>query len=259
MNILMIGCGKMAGSMLRRWQDLEKYSFTIVDPALERAPEGIRLHAGFPDVEDQKFDLLIVGIKPQMVNDILPQYKSVMADDGFALSIAAGVPAGHVATLLGGRPVVRVMPNLPTAYGVGMSAIYKGKGVSEAQAGHVETLIEATGKFITVEEEDRIDRFTAIAGSGPGYVFEFMNSFASAATELGFDAEEARMLAVETVLGTAHMASHEERALADLRDDVTSPNGTTQAGLDVLRRGGDLADLLRETTEAAYRRACELR
>ena len=110
-----------------------------------------------------------------------------------------------------------------------------------------------------LDDEDEIDRFTAVAGSGPGYVFELLRAYEEAAVEIGFDRETARELVLGTVAGTTEMAVRDERPLAELRGDVTSPNGTTQAGLDALRTDGTMERLLRETVRAAYDRAVELR
>ncbi|MGB3721877.1 MAG: pyrroline-5-carboxylate reductase [Pacificimonas sp.] len=259
MKIVMVGCGNMAGAMLKRWLPSDKHDFTIVDPGLEAAPADTQLFGAFNDVSDMRFDLVIVGIKPQMIDRILPAYADVLANGGFAISIAAGVGAERISSALGGAPVIRIMPNLPAAYGVGMSALYAAAGIGQAQRDVAEALVAATGSLIWVDDEDRIDRFTAVAGSGPGYIFELMRSFAEAAEALGFTAEEARQLAVQTVRGTAEMAAQEDKPLSELRTNVTSPGGTTQAGLDVFSRNDELADLLRETTTAAYARACELR
>ena len=207
-----------------------------------------------PDIFTQNYT-----IASAMIDRILPAYAAVLAKGGFAMSIAAGVGAARIAATLGGAPVVRVMPNLPAACGAGMSALYAAQDVSAEQRDVAEALVAATGSLIWVDDEDRIDRFTAIAGSGPGYIFELMRSFAEAAEALGFSTEEARKLAVQTVRGTAEMAAREDRPLSELRTNVTSPGGTTQAGLDVFRADGMLDDLLRRTAQAAYARAVEMR
>ncbi len=259
MKIVMVGCGNMAGAMLRRWLPSDDHEFTIVDPGLRTPPAGTKLVDEAGKLDGQRFDLIFIGIKPQMIDKILPQYADLMKAGGFAVSIAAGVTAKRISGHLAQAPVIRVMPNLPAAYGAGMSALFASDGVTQDQRDIAEALVDATGSLIWVDVEDRIDRFTAVAGSGPGYVFEFMRNLADAAEGLGFAPDDARKLAVETVRGAAQMASEESRDLAGLRDAVTSPGGTTEAGLGVLRRDDELARLLRETTEAAYARACELR
>ena len=255
---LMVGCGKMGGAMLSRWIEAGTARFAVVDPG-GPPPFPVRHEAGIEALSDERFDLVVAAIKPQMLDDVLPAYAPLMAEGAFALSIAAGVPAARVSGALGGRPVVRVMPNLPAAVGRGVTALFAGEGVTDAHRTLATALIEATGQAVWLDEEDRIDRFTAVAGSGPGYVFEILRVFEEAAIEIGFDPETARDLVVGTVAGTTEMASRDRRPLADLRNDVTSPNGTTQAGLDALRAGGTMARLLREAVQAAYDRAVELR
>lgn len=255
---LMAGCGKMGGAMLSRWIEAGLADFSVVDPG-GPPPFPVRHDGALDAFASDRFDVVIAAIKPQMVDAVLPAYGAVMAKGAFAISIAAGVPARRVSEALGGAPVVRVMPNLPAAVGRGVTALYAGEGVTDAHKALATRMIEATGTAVWLDDEDKIDRFTAVAGSGPGYVFEILRAFEEAAREIGFDDEVARELVLGTVAGTTEMATRDDRPLAELRNDVTSPNGTTQAGLDALRDGGTMERLLRETVQAAYERAVALR
>ena len=259
MKILMAGCGNMGGAMLRRWTGSEIPPITVVDPADIETPSRVRHVRSLDELDGETFDLLIVAIKPQMMETVLPPYGKLMAKGAFALSIAAGVTTERVSRLVGDLPVVRVMPNLPAACGQGMSGVYAQDGVSHAQRGLVEKLIEATGEMTWIDDEERIDLFTALAGSGPGYVFEIMRAYQDIAEARGFSRDEARRIAVETIAGSGEMARRDTRPLEELRNDVTSPGGTTHAGLSVLRQDDLLAKRLGETVDAAHARAVELR
>ncbi|MCJ7420248.1 pyrroline-5-carboxylate reductase family protein [Sphingomicrobium astaxanthinifaciens] len=259
MKILMAGCGKMGGAMLSRWTGGEMPAITVVDPADVDTPNRIRHVRSIEALKGEKYDALIVAVKPQMMEDVLPPYARLLRPGAFALSIAAGVPAERVSRLLGKVPVARVMPNLPAACGQGMSALFAQDGVTATQKVLVGKLVSATGEIAWIEDEARIDMFTALAGSGPGYVFEIMRALQQIAEERGFTPIEARQIAVETVAGAGELARRDARSLEQLRDDVTSPGGTTDAGLTVLRRDRGVRGLLEDTVDAAFDRAVELR
>ena len=249
----------MGGALLSHWMQGSE-QFTVVDPALDSAPDGARLVRDRSEIASETFDVVIVAIKPQMIDDILPDYASMLSENGYVLSIAAGCSLSRLSRLMGGAPAVRVMPNLPAAVGKGVSGLCaddKGKGPALA---HAETMMGRTGTAVVVDSEDKIDRVTAVAGSGPGYVFEIARAYVAAATEMGFDEDEARALVLGTIEGATAMALEPGAAgLEDLRNSVTSKGGTTAAGLDALNGDGTISRKMRETLEAAYNRAVELR
>ena len=255
----MVGCGKMGGALLSHWMQGSE-QFTVVDPALDSAPDGARLVRDRSEIASETFDVVIVAIKPQMIDDILPDYASMLSENGYVLSIAAGCSLSRLSRLMGGAPAVRVMPNLPAAVGKGVSGLCaddKGQGPALA---HAETMMGRTGTAVVVDSEDKIDRVTAVAGSGPGYVFEIARAYVAAAMEMGFDEDEARALVLGTIEGATAMALEPGAAgLEDLRNSVTSKGGTTAAGLDALNGDGTISRKMRETLEAAYNRAVELR
>lgn len=258
MNILLIGCGKMGGALLSQWKDGGD-EFTIVDPGLREAPKGVRLLDDRAHLGAEKFDVVVVAIKPQMIDDILPSYASHLTDQGYALSIAAGCSIDRLRRVLGGKPVIRVMPNFPAAIGEGVSGLCASDEVDDRQLAHATTLMERAGTVVIVDSEDKLDRVTAVAGSGPGYIFEIARTYVAAAMELGFSLDEARALVLGTMAGAVAMARGSDMALEDLRESVTSKNGTTQAGLEALNGDGVLSRRLKATVDAAYARAVELR
>lgn len=248
----------MGGALLGRW--IGGYDrFTVVDPGLEAAPDGVRLVADAATLGDERFDTLVVAIKPQLIDEILPGHAARIADDGYVLSIAAGCSIARLARLSGGKPVVRIMPNLPAAIGEGVSGLTASDDASAAHIDHATALMDLAGTVVAVDSEDALDRVTAVAGSGPGYVFELARVYVEAAEALGFDADQARALVLGTMAGGIAMARQSGQSLEELRNSVTSKNGTTQAGLEALNGDDLLSRRLRETVDAAYARAVELR
>lgn len=258
MNILLIGCGKMGGALLRRWTEGDD-RFTVVDPGLESAPEDVRLVKDRASLGDDVFDAAIVAIKPQMIDDVLPDYADVVAQDGYVLSIAAGCSIARIARLMGDKSVIRVMPNLPAAIGAGVSGLCASGSARAAHRDHAQRLMAHAGTVITVDSEDAIDRVTAVAGSGPGYMFELARAYVDAAIGLGFDREQARALVLGTIAGTIEMARESDESLEALRNSVTSKNGTTEAGLEAFNGDDLVSRRLKDTVEAAYARAVALR
>jgi pyrroline-5-carboxylate reductase len=258
LDILLIGCGKMGGALLSRWISGDD-RFTIVDPALDAAPRGVRLVRSRDELEGETFDVLVVAIKPQLIDEILPAYVPHLSEGGYALSIAAGASIARLMRVLGGKPIVRVMPNLPAAIGEGVSGVCTSGKVTSAQQDHAEALMALAGTVVIVDDEDKLDRVTSVAGSGPGYVFEIARAYVAAAVDLGFSHEEARALVLGTMAGGVAMARGSDLSLEELRNSVTSKNGTTQAGLEALNGDDMLSHRLRDTVGAAYARAVELR
>ncbi len=259
MNILLIGCGKMGGAMLRQWASHDDNSFTVADPAATDLPAGVTHVSNGADVPSDAFDVVLIAVKPQMIADVLPGYAHVLKSGGAYVSIAAGASVASIAKVVGNVAIVRVMPNMAALVGMGVSGLYANDACTKQQAHDIAALIAQTGTCIPVESEDQIDRLTAVSGSGPGYIFEVMRSYVTAAEALGFDHETARTLVFDTITGTVEAARQSDDTLEDLRKSVTSKNGTTQAGLEQLMRNGDLDALFYDTLQAAYARAGALK
>jgi len=265
LRIAVIGHGKMGAALLSQWRNVPGHSFFVIDPAFAAGAEpprgrgDVHFLAARPAVADCQFDLLIVAVKPQMIDAILSAYRPCLSADGFIASVAAGCSIARLQSIIGAVPVIRIMPNLPAAIGAGVSGLCADRSATAAQRGTVEALMKAAGLAVWVDDEDKLDRLTAIAGSGPGYVFEFARSYAEAAEALGFSAAEARQLVLGTIGGTAAMALGSDTDLSDLRNSVTSKNGTTAAGLAAFNGDGALSGLLKATLDAAYARAIALR
>jgi len=258
LNILMIGCGKMGGALLGNWVKCEDH-FIIADPILDTPPPGTALVSDMSDLAGRQFDVLIIAIKPQLIDKVMPAYAAMLAPGGYVLSIAAGCSIARIKSVTNGAPVMRVMPNLPAAVGQGVSAICASDDATDQHLAHVTKIMDLTGTAITVDDEDQIDRFTGVAGSGPGYLFEFARAYVEAAMELGFDERSARSMVLDTMAGTIEMARSSLEDLATLRNSVTSKGGTTAAGLEAFNGDGMIDARLTKTVTAAYNRALDLK
>ncbi|MGJ8559188.1 MAG: pyrroline-5-carboxylate reductase family protein [Litorimonas sp.] len=259
MRSLMIGCGNMGSSLLRRWTDIDTADFTVIDPTSNFSHPKVRKLRDGDGLGDAMFDLIIVAVKPQLIDQIIPDYLAHLPANGTVVSIAAGYASERLQALTDGRPVIRIMPNMPASVGKGMSGVFATPSMSTKALDHVLTLMKATGDVIQVDNEDDLDRLTAVAGSGPGYVFEIARAYTQAAMDLGFDAATAKRLVLGTLSGAVEMALNTGDDLADLRNSVTSKAGTTEAGLNALNGDDGLTQRLQATTRAAYDRAVELR
>ncbi len=261
LRIGLIGHGRMGAALLTQWRTIGAHDFWVIDPAVAGNTGDGQTHflASPPPVADCQFDLIIVAIKPQLIEAVLPNYIGRLAKGGFVASIAAGFSIARLRSIIGDVPVVRIMPNLPAAIGAGVSGLCADASATPAQQAAIAALMEATGQTIWVDDEDQLDRLTAVAGSGPGYVFEMARCYVDAAQSLGFSPEQARTLVLGTLAGSIAMAQADTASLAQLRTSVTSKNGTTQAGLAALNGDGGLSRRLGATLDAAYARAVELR
>ncbi|WP_254305952.1 pyrroline-5-carboxylate reductase [Sphingopyxis sp. BSNA05] len=258
-KILLLGCGNMGGALLKAWAAHTEHEFTVADPASPDLPEGVSLVGSVEELGEQLFDYLIVALKPQLIDDVLPGYLPRLKPSGVISSIAAGYSAAKLAAHAPGRSVIRIMPNLPAVIGKGVSGLYAHGTVPEMASGTIEQLASCSGDVVWVDSEDMLDRLTAVAGSGPGYVFEMLRAYVEAAEKLGFSGEDAKNLVLGTVRGTLDLALDSDLSLEDLRKNVTSKGGTTAAGLAALNGSEEFSTLIRDTLQAAYERAVELR
>jgi pyrroline-5-carboxylate reductase len=259
MSLLMIGCGKMGGALINRWTLKLSHQVTIVDPALTQAPTKTTLLTHIEALGDAQFDIIVIAIKPQLIPDILPAYLPHLASGGCFVSMAAGYSVSSIEKIVGPKPVIRIMPNLPAQVGRGVSAVFPNIHSTAEHTASVTALTDAAGHTLVVDDENTIDGVTAVAGSGPGYAFEIARCWMQSAQTLGFSAEQSRQLVLNTMLGSMEMALQVDATMTELRDSVTSKNGTTEAGLNALTQDGLLERLFDETLKAAYGRAVELR
>lgn len=259
MNITFLGGGNMAsaliGGLLERGQDAASLQVIELDAegrARLASRFGVRCVAAC-DEQALACDLLVLAVKPQQMRAALAPLAGRLQDQ-LVLSIAAGLRVGDLARWLGGyRRIVRAMPNTPALIGAGVSGLYADPSVDAAGREAAEAVLAAVGSTLWVSDEAKIDGITAISGSGPAYVFHFIEALEAAGLAQGFDAATARQLALDTVLGAARLAAGSDESPAVLRQRVTSKGGTTEAALASLAASGWHDALVRAVEAAAAR------
>ena len=251
--------------MLEGWlaRGLEPRRVVVLDPnpagALREKAEavGFRLNPDLAAVEPP--DVVVLGIKPQALGEVAPSIRGLVGPETLLVSILAGKRVQDLsAALPGARALVRAMPNLPASLGRGATGLFASDGVSPRQRELAEALLSAVGIVEWVADEELVDSVTAVSGSGPAYVFHLVECLAAAARDVGIDGPVAERLARETVIGAGQLLAASDLEPGELRRNVTSPGGTTEAALQVLMGDAGLAGLMRETVLAAKRRAGEL-
>ena len=258
MRILQFGCGNMGGAMLAGWLagGVPASDFTVVDPYLETAPEGVRLLRGAPSGEAAA-DVVLIGFKPQQFAETIATVAPHVGPETLLLSILAGVDLETLRTAFpAAGAVVRVMPNLSVALGKSPIALF-GDAAGEAKA-LTDRLMAPLGQGEWLASEDQMDLVTALAGSGPAFVYRFIDALAQGATELGLPREQADRLALAMVEGAALLAAQLPHAPGELARRVASPGGTTQKGIDVLDADARLVHLMTDTLRAARDRSAEM-
>ncbi len=262
-GLVLLGCGKMGSAMLEGWLagGVAPSSVWILDPVpSERlqglAGQGLHLNTDLPESPA----VCIVAVKPQMMGEALPRIAPLGNGETVFLSIAAGTPVAAFEAVLGAQtPVVRAMPNTPAAIGRGITALIGNAQVDEAGMALAETLLQAVGQTVRLEDESQMDAVTAVSGSGPAYVFHLIEALAAAGEAEGLSGELAMQLAKATVAGAGALAERAAESPEQLRINVTSPGGTTAAALEVLMdRERGFPVLLREAVAAGAKRSRDL-
>ncbi|MBY6164060.1 pyrroline-5-carboxylate reductase [Mameliella alba] len=258
-GLALLGCGKMGSAMLAGWlaRGLPASSVRVQDPYPSDwlKEQGVLINEGFGDSPA----VVLIAVKPQMMGEALPALQSLPKGDTLFVSVAAGTPITTYEAYLGGVPIVRAMPNTPAAVGKGITAIIGNSHATAAHLDQAEDLLSAVGEVVRLESESQMDAVTGVSGSGPAYVFHMIECLAKAGEAEGLAPDLAMSLARATVAGAGALAKESGEDPAQLRRNVTSPNGTTQAGLDVLMdEDKGLPPLIRATVAAASNRSKEL-
>jgi pyrroline-5-carboxylate reductase len=264
--LLLVGAGKMGGAMLERWlaSGLDPRQVTILDPYIAAEQKAALtgagvLVAGSAGEIEGGFSLLVLAVKPQSMADVLPAVRPLSSAATAIVSVAAGIRLETLAAgFAPGQPIVRVMPNTPAQVGMGMSVGVGNAELSEEQRAVVAALFAAIGKVAWVDDEAQMDAVTAVSGSGPAYVFLLAECLAEAGRQAGLPAELAELLGRQTVAGAGALLAESPLPAGLLRQNVTSPKGTTAAALEVLMAGDGLQPLLTRAVAAAKRRSVEL-
>jgi pyrroline-5-carboxylate reductase len=264
-GLLLVGCGKMGGALLRGWREQRVAGrFVVVEPGAGAAEfagaADVQLHESL-DAVDPAFrpDVVVFAVKPQMMDGVTPHYGRFAAPGTVFLSIAAGKTLGYFAAHLGPRAaVVRAMPNTPAAIGRGITVACGNATVTPDQRAACDRLLAAVGEVAWVEDEALIDPVTALSGGGPAYVFLLIECLSRAGVAAGLPEDLAKRLARVTVSGAGELARLSPEPPETLRQNVTSPGGTTLAALNVLMAPNGMAELFEKAIAAATARSREL-
>ncbi|MFH0753470.1 MAG: pyrroline-5-carboxylate reductase [Candidatus Omnitrophota bacterium] len=258
MKIAFIGCGHMGEAILAGVYD--KHTCYVCESRLERQRElGKKYGVKFGMIIDalKMADVVLLAVKPQDLPDVLAEMRVLKLGKKLVISIAAGVKTSSIEKKLGaGARVVRVMPNLPAMVGLGVSGICRGKHAGPKDVVAAQGIFNATGTTVVVAEK-MMDALTAVSGSGPAYVFLFVESWMKAARKLGFSEKEARALVFQTLTGSVQMLLKSPDSPEVLRARVTSKGGTTQAATDVFM-AGNFSGMLEAALKSARDRAKQL-
>ncbi|MCP4361608.1 MAG: pyrroline-5-carboxylate reductase [Chloroflexi bacterium] len=263
-TIAFIGSGIMGEAMIRGL--LSQNSVTAAQiiasdpwlPRLDELKEKYSIHVTKDNREAAEAgQIIVLSIKPQSVPLVLPEIRGHLRSRDLLLSIIAGMPIRKLADGSAHAAVVRAMPNTPAQIGQGISVWTATPEVSSEQKKQAQTILASFGKEISVDEEDYLDMATALSGSGPGYVFLFMEALIDAGVHMGFSRRVAEELVFQTILGSVEFAAQSGKHVAELRNQVTSPGGTTASALYHMEKGG-LRTVISRGIWAAYQRSIEL-
>lgn len=261
-SIHLLGCGRMGGAMLEGWlaNGLPPAAVSVTDPAPSDrlralAEAGLTLNPAAPGPAE----VCLLAVKPQMMAAAIGAVAPLATQGALFVSIAAGTPIRWFEEALGPVPIIRSMPNTPAAVGRGVTALIGNARASEAHMATAEAMLSAIGETVRLEDESQMDAVTGVSGSGPAYVFHLIEALAAAAEAEGLPPELAMRLARATVCGAGELAFRTPESAEALRIAVTSPGGTTAAGLAVLMDPETgLPPLIRRTVAAAAARSREL-
>lgn len=261
--VMLVGAGKMGLALAKGWLEagLPPTNLLLVDPhpgepARELAEDyGLTLSTEAAGLQP---NVLVIAVKPQIIDAVLVSLRHVVGPQTLVISIAAGIDIARLSGGLDTPRVVRSMPNTPAQIGKGITGLVAGAEVDAKGRAVAEALLRAAGPVVWLDSEGQIDIVTAVSGSGPAYVFHLVEALAAAAKAQGLPDAIAEQLARQTVIGSAALLEADPASPAILRANVTSPNGTTAAGLAVLMAEDGLTDLVGRTVDAARKRSEDL-
>jgi pyrroline-5-carboxylate reductase len=261
--LVLIGAGKMGSALLAGWLDrgLDPGAVVVVDPSPPEDSKAVLAKAGIavaPTPPKVIARVVVVAVKPQIIAGVLPDLRRMIGPSTIVLSIAAGATLANLEAGLGAAAIVRSIPNTPAQVGRGATAAIANARVDADGKALITALLDAVGVVAWVDDEALIDVATAVSGSGPAYVFLLAECLAEAAIAEGLAPDLAARLARATVSGAGELLERSDLPPAQLRKNVTSPNGTTAAALAILMGEGGLAPLMRQAVAAARRRSREL-
>jgi pyrroline-5-carboxylate reductase len=261
LTIAFIGSGTMGGAIIHALVTKDKVSpdqIIASEPLLERREElraryDVRVTADNAAAASEA-SIVVLSVKPQVLPEVLPELHGKVKPEALVFSIVAGMPIATINKGLDHAAVVRTMPNTPAQIGEGMTVWTASPAVTDAQRAQAQTILQAMGLEVYVDHEDALDMATAVSGTGPTYVFLLMEALVDAAVHLGFSRREARPIVIQTVLGSAKFAQQSNKHLAELRNMVTSPGGTSAEAIYQMEKGS-MRTVLSKAVWAAYQKS----
>ncbi|MFN3619420.1 pyrroline-5-carboxylate reductase [Sphingorhabdus sp.] len=257
-EICFYGCGNMGSAMLRGWlaAGMAPDRFVVIDPIADNVPNDVSLYRSPQEVKRQ-FDILVLGIKPQLLPSLAADIATLLAPDALVISILAGTTTRTLSAAFPAARTIRLMPNLAAAIGKSPLAMFAPHADDQARA-DIASWLTALGTVIWIEDESHMDAVTALAGSGPAFVYRFVDALAKGGEAAGVPHNISAQLAMAMVEGASALAAGSTETPSELAARVTSPGGTTAAGLAVLDSDHILDVLIAQTLRAARDRGTEL-
>ena len=267
-GLLVIGCGNMGTAIIDgilKKNIIKNKSLFIVEPNKAQRifleGKGLTVFNNISEINlyKLKINAVLLAVKPQIADNVLLDLKNIMTDKIFIISIIAGKKISFFKKILGNKTsVIRVMPNTPACYGKGITAIYPCKKTKNANLDITKLLFSSVGIVVILKQESKMDIVTAISGSGPAYVFLFIEHLIQSAVDFGLDKKMATVLVKETFLGSSYLASISDKAPEVLRNDVTSPGGVTEAAIKVFNKNNVFQKITNNAINAAVKKSVKL-
>ncbi len=260
-NILLVGCGKMGSALARGWiknniPNISTLNPDDIDPDISNSCINVYNSS---NIIDTTFDTIVLAVKPQILDTVCKEVSNVKTDGTLIISIAAGKSLSTIeGNFSDNQSVVRTMPNLPSSIGLGITVCIKNEHCTPEQVQIATTLMDSVGSTEWIENEEQMDAVTALSGSGPAYLFHLVEAMTNAGTNMGLSNDLSQKLARQTIIGSAHLLEQSTHSASELREQVTSKGGTTQAALDVLMKGSKFENIMEEAINAAQLRSKEL-
>ncbi|MFL2815233.1 MAG: pyrroline-5-carboxylate reductase [Candidatus Puniceispirillales bacterium] len=267
MKICLVGCGKMGSSLLEGWSLLSLiHEILIIEPNSDNIPkELIRIkkfyfYNDLTKIENSNvFDIIVLAVKPQVMKDVVTQLSKLNIKSNAWLSIAAGLSVNFFENYLGhNQAIIRTIPNTPSSVLKGITAMYFNTNCNSQIIENAEMLMNAVGETIKVNDEELMDAYTAISGSGPAYIYYMVEAMIDAGIQIGIDPKNAKILAEKTLVGSAYLLENKNVDAQELRKAVTSPKGTTEAGLEILMKDNNFFNLVKNAINEAKNRGKDL-
>ena len=268
MKCLIFGCGRMGSAILKGIlrKDLVDMNFSVIEPqfindsSIINSEVSIYENIDYIDQENRNFDLVIIAVKPQIVKKVVEICRDKIKNDFLLISIAAGIKINFFESILGANTrAVRAMPNTPAEIGQGVTVLFKSANISRSDEIIAEKIFESVGSLFWIETEELMDVVTAISGSGPAYVFYIAEIMIDAALKAGLNAGQAELMVLQMMKGAGCLLREiSNKTAKELREEVTSPGGTTEAALKVLMLNDVFSNIMQNAVSAAIQKSKEL-